>query len=177
MAYGEGVYGEGVYGEDAGASEPIPGTPQQEGYASVAELIGYDSIYHDRTSYAEVAQQVALVATSTREGYSSVAELIGYDSFYQDRTSYAEVAQEVSQTAVSTREGYALVEELVGYDSTYQDRTSYAEVAQQVGLEPPEFTEIIVGERGWGVRMEPARVLVYKGEGYAEVVQEVGIGA
>lgn len=67
----------------------------REGYASVGELLGYDSVFHDRDGYTSVSESVAVGASSTREGYASVGELIGYDSIFHQRTAFAGVADYV----------------------------------------------------------------------------------
>lgn len=67
----------------------------QEGYASSGELIGYDSVFHDRTGYTSVSESVGVGATSTKEGYTGVSELIGYDSVFHDRTGYTSVEESV----------------------------------------------------------------------------------
>lgn len=71
-------------------------TSTREGYASVGELIGYESVFFDRTGYASVSEFVGVGATSTREGYASVSELIGYDSMFHERTDFASVSMAVT---------------------------------------------------------------------------------
>ena len=150
---------------------------EQEGYASVTELIDYGAIYGDRSGFVEVSENVAVEATSTREGHALVGELIGYNSTYGDRTGFADVSEVVAVGAISTREGHGVVSELLGYDSVYGDRSGFFVVDETVTFRLPEYDVVHLPQVGWGAPMSEAQdVIVVNGtaEATASVSEYVG---
>lgn len=94
-----------------------------------------------------------------------------------EQEGYVSVTESVGATATSTREGHGSVEQLLGYSLLYHDRTGYASVVEVQTFREPVFDLVSQPILGWGVPLEPRKVLVvYRGsaEGTASVIENLG---